>query len=97
MFVLPTNAGGGACAPFQSRYVVPCTSANGCYSFYRTTNATFWNQAMGANLGFATAAADLNLDGGADAVGDLSDPTLPSSLPWKRLNAVHRVISGWCV
>ena len=95
MFIVPPLAGGGSCSSWQSRATLGCTAANGCYSFYRTTNATFWTQGLATNLGFTAAVADLNNDGAADSVGDLSDPTTTSYAPWRRFNTPYRQALGW--
>ena len=95
MFILPPLAGGGTCSSYQVRTTLGCTAANGCYSFYRTTNVTFWLQALAGNLGFTVAVADLNNDLVPDAAGDQSDPSVPTALPWKRFNAPYRQALGW--
>ena len=96
MFILPASAGDGACSTWQSRAALGCTASNGCTSWFRSANTTFWNQAIGSNLGLLPAAADTDLNGVADGgAGDLSDPTAPSSTPWKRFNAVYRAALDW--
>ena len=90
MFILPTLAGGGSCSPIQQRSVLGCTVAN-CNSWIRTQNATYWLQALSHNIGLQSA----QLATATAAGGDLTDPTFPSNVAYKRFNSVYRSLLGW--
>ncbi len=100
VYVLPANAGGGACSPWQTRASFACVHAGmPCTMFVRTANVSHWIQGFAAHFGIAPAQASEDVVG-THGVGDPTDASAlavgrPNATTWRRFNALNQFRAGW--